>query len=153
MKDGKPLPSVTYQTGEHKYYYTTDSMGRITKIQAPNLQYKLHADRLDHNPDTVDKQDFDHAGHLIADLFGGSPELDNLVSQWSKVNQKFYRNIERFWDECLAEGISVSVDISIEYGDGMRPEAFHVYYIIDDTIDFYDIISNNPDDYQKSDTS
>ena len=150
MQDGKLLPDVTYQTGEHEYYYTTDGQGRIVSVHAPNLQWKEHADRLEHNPHTPDKQEDDHAGHLIADLFGGSPELDNLVSQWSKVNQKYYRHLERFWAECLEAQINVSVDISIEYGDGMRPANFYIFYTIDDTIDFQDVSSNNPEDYQET---
>ncbi len=35
----------------------------------------------------------DHAGHLIGDRFGGSPELDNLVSQAQRVNSSEYKAI------------------------------------------------------------
>ena len=148
MRDGELLPNVTYQTGEHDYFYTTDDEGRIIIVHVPNLQLKTHENRLDHDSNTPDKQDYDHAGHIIADLFGGSPELDNLVSQWSKVNQKYYRNHERFWNDCLEAHINVSLDIKIEYGEGKRPRKFHIFYTIDDNIDFYDEISNNPDDYE-----
>ena len=55
------------------------------------------------NAKTLGKRIGDHAGHLIADLFGGSPELDNLVSQLSRVNQSEYRKIEIQW----AQGVVV----------------------------------------------
>ena len=35
------------------------------------------------------------------DLFGGSPELDNLISQAKDVNLKEYRRIERDWEAAL----------------------------------------------------
>ena len=41
-----------------------------------------------YNSNTLDKEIGDHAGHIFGDLFGGSPELDNLVSQAKDVNQK-----------------------------------------------------------------
>nr|WP_230136621.1 DNA/RNA non-specific endonuclease [Peribacillus frigoritolerans] len=36
----------------------------------------------------------DHAGHLAGDRFGGSPKIDNLVSQLSDVNLKKYKKVE-----------------------------------------------------------
>lgn len=50
---------------------------------------------------TPDKLEVDHAGHIFGDLFGGSPELDNLVSQAKDVNLIEYRRIERRWESTL----------------------------------------------------
>lgn len=46
----------------------------------------------------------DHAGHLFGDRFGGSPELDNLVSQAQKVNLSEYKVLENKWAKALGEG-------------------------------------------------
>ena len=89
----------------------------------------------------------DPAGHLIADLFGGSPELDNLVSQSKLVNQKVYRDIERKWQKALsAKPPQKLTDIKIEImydGKNVRPAAFKIEYRIDGTAYFPDTIYNN----------
>jgi len=36
----------------------------------------------------------DHTGHLAGDRFGGSPKVDNLVSQLSDVNLKDIRRLK-----------------------------------------------------------
>ena len=61
-------------------------MGRISKFETDNLQLTDRDERLPHNPDTPGKLDRDHAGHLAGDRFGGSSELDNLVSQSSNAD-------------------------------------------------------------------
>ena len=87
--DGKvPKPNVVYEAWEHRYLYRTNEVGRIDRAYAEDLQLKLHEDRLRHNFNTLDKEIGDHAEHIFGDLFGGSPELDNLVSQAKDVNQK-----------------------------------------------------------------
>ncbi|MFJ7307949.1 DNA/RNA non-specific endonuclease [Peribacillus frigoritolerans] len=45
----------------------------------------------------------DHAGHLAADRFGGSPKIDNLVSQLFDVNLKKYKKVEDKWAAALKE--------------------------------------------------
>lgn len=79
-KDGKLKPNIKYTVGEHKYIYETDELGRICNCSADELLLKDHLGRLKHSSKTPGKLEGDHAGHLIADVFGGSPELDNLVS-------------------------------------------------------------------------
>ena len=79
------------------------------------MHLKKRDTRLRHNPNTPGKLADDPAGHLIADLFGGSPELDNLVSQSKLVNQKAYRDIERKWQKALSANPPQKVtDIKIE---------------------------------------
>ena len=98
-KDGKLKPNIKYSVGEHKYFYETDELGRISNCSADELLLKEHLGRLKYNPNTPGKLERDHAGHLIADVFGVSPELDNLVSQAKNVNLKQYREIEREWEK------------------------------------------------------
>ena len=80
-KDGKLKPNIKYSVSEHKYFYETDELGRISNCSADELLLKEHLGRLKYNPNIPGKLERDHAGHLIADVFGVSPELDNLVSQ------------------------------------------------------------------------
>ena len=143
--DGKvPKPNVVYEAGEHSYLYRTDEVGRIDRAYAEDLQLKLHEGRLPHNSNTPDKEIGDHAGHIFGDLFGGSPELDNLVSQAKDINLKEYRRIERDWADALKSNPpkKVEVDIKINYdGSSMRPTSFEVNYKIDG-IEYFEEIPN-----------
>lgn len=131
-KTGKLKPNVRYSTGEHDYIYTTDANGYIESFHADELKNKLHADRLSHNSKTPGKLAGDQAGHLIADRFGGSPELDNLVSQLQDVNLKDFASIEREWAAGIKAGKKVTVDgrIMTDPITG-RPTQFEVEYTID----------------------
>ena len=74
----------------------------------------------------------DHAGHLIADVFCVSPELDNLVPQAKNVNLKQYREIEREWKKALKKVPPDNItDLKIEIiydGNNVRPNAFKIKY-------------------------
>ncbi|MDQ0884271.1 T7SS effector LXG polymorphic toxin [Peribacillus sp. V2I11] len=128
-------PDIRYKTGEYDYLYETDNLGRITKFEAENLQLTVRKDRLSHSKNTPGKvKGQDHAGHLAGDRFGGSPKIDNLVSQLSDVNLKQYKKIEYKWAAALKEipPKTVTVDVNIIYsGNDMRPEKFIVRYTFD----------------------
>lgn len=67
------------------------------------------------------KLDGDQAGHLAGDRFGGSPELDNLVSQLSNVNLSQYKKIENQWATAIKQGKKVKVNVEVKYEiDGKR---------------------------------
>lgn len=141
---GQLKPNVIYEAGEHKYLYETDDIRRIERVHTDELQMKEHDGRLLHNPKTPDKLPGDHAGHLIADQFGGSPELDNLISQAKDVNMVDYRSVERDWADALnaTPPKKVEVDIKINYeGTSRRPSSFEVKYWIDGE-EFNKIIEN-----------
>ncbi|MGG3494381.1 T7SS effector LXG polymorphic toxin [Peribacillus simplex] len=128
-------PDIRYKTGEYEYFYETDNVGRIVKFETENLQLTTRTDRLSHSKNTPGKvKGQDHAGHLAGDRFGGSPKIDNLVSQLSDVNLKQYKKIEEEWAVALKETppkkVTVNVDI-IYSGSDMRPEKFKVIYTID----------------------
>ena len=133
-KNGKLKPNIKYTAGEYKYWYKTDELGRICSCQADELYLKQHIGRLKHNPNTPGKREGDQAGHLIADVFGGSPKLNNLVSQAKNVNQKLYRDIEKKWQQALNKIPPDEItDLKIEIiydGNNVRPAAFKIKYKI-----------------------
>ncbi|AIF67533.1 hypothetical protein GZ22_13430 [Terribacillus saccharophilus] len=128
-------PNIRYQTGEYDYFYETDTAGRITKFETDKLQLTTREDRLPHSKNTLGKvKGQDHAGHLAGDRFGGSPKIDNLVSQLSDVNLREYKKIEAEWATALSEvpPKAVKVDVKIIYsGNDLRPDKFIVNYFID----------------------
>lgn len=138
-EDGTLKPNQEYKAGENGYTYKTDGNGNISSAHADELKFKTHDGRLNHNSNTAGKLPGDDAGHLFADQFGGSPELDNLVSQKSglnrgiKGNPKTYRNMEKQWSTALKNGQKVTdIDINLSYKNGSsRPSAFDVSYKID----------------------
>ena len=131
----KLKPDIRYKTGEYDYYYETDNLGRISKFETENLLLTNREERLPHSRNTPGKvKGQDHAGHLAGDRFGGSPKIDNLVSQLSDVNLKQYKKVEDEWAIALKETPpkKVTVDVEIVYaGNDMRPEKFIVNYTID----------------------
>ena len=131
-ESGKLKPDIKYKAGEYDYLYETDNMGRISKFETDNLQLTNRDSRLPHNTNTPGKLKGDHAGHLAGDRFGGSPELDNLVSQASNVNLSQYKKIENQWAKAIEEGKNVKVNVEVKYdGDSLRPSKFNVQYEID----------------------
>ena len=114
------------------YFYETDHLGRLKEFKTDKLQLTERTERLKHNPDTPGKLSTDHSGHLAADRFGGSPELDNLVSQSAKVNLSEYRKLENRWAQAIQEGKNVKVKVKVLYRmDDPRPSGFDVRYEID----------------------
>ena len=88
--------------------------------------------RLPYVRTTPGKQPGDHAGHLAGDRFGGSGQLDNLVSQYWLVNLSSYKKLENEWYKAIQAGKTVEVDVQVEYdGDDLRPSIFYIKYFID----------------------
>jgi len=136
-KTGKLEPNVKYKAGEHKYDYETDHLGRIEKFSTDDLKLTTRNERLPHDANTPGKESGDHAGHLAGDRFGGFPEIDNLVSQSSKVNLSTYKKIENEWARALKAKPpkQITVDVKVNYdGDSIRPSGFKVTYEIDGEI-------------------
>ena len=131
--NGQLKPDTEYKTGEHDYSYKTDGNGRIESVHADELHLKNHDGRLSHSTNTPGKQSNDHAGHLIADQFGGSPKLDNVVSQDGYLNTHEYRSMERTWAKAINNGQKVTdVNIKVNYsGNSTRPSSFKVSFKID----------------------
>ena len=134
-RKNKLKPNSRYKTGEYDYYYETDHLGRISNFDTDKLQLTKRINRLSHSRNTPGKvKGQDHAGHLAADRFGGSPRIDNLVSQLSDVNLKQYKKLEEKWALALKDipPKKVTVDVDINYsGENMRPDKFIINYTID----------------------
>lgn len=131
-KTGKLKSSIKYQTGEFNYNYETDELGRISNWNTENLQLTQREKRLNHVAKTPGKLKGDHAGHLAGDRFGGSPKLDNMVSQSQHVNLSDYRKIENIWAQAIKQGKEVAVNVEVRYDkNGLRLTEFIVEYIID----------------------
>lgn len=133
----KLKPDSVYTTGKPgaknkhgqpiKYVYTTDSKGRLASAHARPLQLPEKMERGPHSRNTPGKEKGDHAGHLFADIFGGSGKIDNLVSQLSDVNLSKMRRLENDWASRLKAGETFDVDITVRYSpDGSRPIGFDV---------------------------
>jgi hypothetical protein len=133
--DGALKPDVKYKAGEYEYLYETDNMGRLKEFNADDLKLTERDSRLPHKSNTPGKVTGDHAGHLAGDRFGGSPDLDNLVSQSSNVNLSKYKKLENQWATAIKEGKKVSVNVKVNYdGTGLRPTSFEIKYNIDGVI-------------------
>ncbi|SNB82803.1 Putative ribonuclease YeeF [Kingella negevensis] len=129
---GKLKPNVTYQAGEFEYLYQTDHLGRLKTWDAQEFQLTEQAKRLYHNPNTPGKLKGDHSGHLAGDRFGGSPKLDNLVSQLQGVNLSDYKILENEWAGALMKNKRVTVNVDVIYkGNNLIPDSFKVRYTID----------------------
>ncbi|EPU1811178.1 DNA/RNA non-specific endonuclease [Listeria monocytogenes] len=130
--DGNLLSDIVYYTGEFgDHMGVTDDLGRLVEVHVDDLKLS-NSPRPPHNPDTPGKLPGDQAGHIIADQFGGSPELDNLVSQLTNVNKSQYRKLEIKWADALKDNKSVTVNVKMNYAaDGVRPVSFDITYSID----------------------
>jgi hypothetical protein len=104
-QNGDLKPNIEYKTGEYDYKYKTDEQGRIISVETNDLKRTEREERLPHNSDSPDKKAGDDAGHLIGDRFGGSPDIDNIVSQLSEVNHGEYKKMEDEWAERLLTGV------------------------------------------------
>ncbi len=78
----------------------------------------------------------DDGGHLIASIFKGSRDIDNLVPMNSQINRsggKWYE-MEQKWRKALASDPPKRVEVIIEpkyLNDSIRPSEFGVFYSIE----------------------
>ena len=124
--------NIEYKTNEG-YYYKTDSEGRISNVEA-TLQLGK-ADRNSYAQRTVGREDRlpnDDGGHLIATIFKGSGEIDNLVPMNATLNRKEYKALEASWRRALEAGKEVKVIVKPIYIEkSSRPTEFKISYTID----------------------
>lgn len=127
--------NITYTSAEG-YKYVTDDMGRISSVEA-----KLQLGQGKRNPYAQqhiggdDRLDSDDGGHLIAAIFKGSGDIDNLVPMDSTLNRSDYKKLENIWKAALKDEKNVSVKIKPMYkGNSKRPYKFNIKYSIDNDI-------------------
>ncbi|MEH7650659.1 T7SS effector LXG polymorphic toxin, partial [Bacillus safensis] len=142
-------PNVVYTT-KQGYTFTTDHYGRIVKVEANELKYG-EIKRNQYAQSNIGKPDRlpdDDGGHLIASIFKGSGDIDNLVPMNSQINRsggKWY-TMEQEWLAALKEVPPQHVEVSIRpiyEGDSLRPDGFVVEYKIDKRYK-REIIENQP---------
>nr|WP_237398322.1 DNA/RNA non-specific endonuclease [Rathayibacter rathayi] len=106
----------------------------IERVTVENLHVKPPPDNARNTPGKLPAAD---AGRLIADVFDGSPELDNLVSQATVLNRgagSKWTKMERAWRKALTkEPLSAVTDIEIKvlYDRSKLSTGFDVQYNID----------------------
>ncbi|MEH7643098.1 DNA/RNA non-specific endonuclease, partial [Bacillus pumilus] len=75
----------------------------------------------------------DDGGHLIATIFKGSGDIDNLVPMNGNLNKGEWKKLENAWADALQNGDQVKVKITPNYkADSLRPETFDIKYKIGD---------------------
>ncbi|WP_240904075.1 DNA/RNA non-specific endonuclease [Bacillus sp. N1-1] len=142
------LPNTRYETNDN-YKYTTDNLGRIITVDAPELVLKK-ANRNKYaqaNVGGIDRLPDDDGGHLIGAQFNGPPDIDNLVPQNSQINRRggVWYEMETEWAHALKEIPPKKVSVSIEpvyYHNSMRPDSFIVEYEIEGEFPVFREISN-----------
>lgn len=126
-KEYHVLPNTKYVV--NGYTYQTDDKGRIIHVEG-NLVVK-DGERSSLNAKVVDMGDNDQRGHIIADIFGGSNQNDNLVAQLQPVNQGSYKILENCLADLSRSQNQVHGNYTIEYSDSSsRPSAITVNYSI-----------------------
>lgn len=130
-KDGKKVlkPNATYTTPQG-YTYKTDNLGRITSaegtLELGNGKRNAYAQR------TVgrdDRKTDDDGGHLIASIFKGSGNFDNLVPMNGNLNKGEWKILENDWAKALKATPPKDVKVKITpiyEGDSQRPTKFRI---------------------------
>lgn len=134
-REGNELePNTKFE--RNSYTYETDEKGRVKSAEG-KLQTKDHVGR-NEMPDSRDVVAHgemaytDDRGHLIADRFNGSGELENLVPMEGKLNKGDYAKLEDTLAEAVKDGADVRLKVEPVYeGDAVRPTEFRVSYSID----------------------
>ncbi|MEI5949496.1 DNA/RNA non-specific endonuclease [Bacillus albus] len=136
-------PDVEYKSPSG-HTYKTDSERRITSVEGelkigdakrnPYAQRKAGQNGPNGRNDRLKDDD---GGHLIASMFEGSGDIDNLVAMNSQINRsggKWY-SLEQKWSQALADGKTVKVKIEPIYlDDSIRPSQFKIAYEINGEI-------------------
>ncbi|PRZ12364.1 DNA/RNA non-specific endonuclease [Laceyella sediminis] len=123
--------NVEYATPDG-YTFKTDSEGRISYCEA-DLQLgrgkrNAYAQRKVGGEDRLDDDD---GGHLIASIFNGSGNIDNLVPMNGNLNRGGWKRLENMWSQALKDGDDVKVKITPRYqGSSNRPSSFEISYKI-----------------------
>lgn len=130
-KEYHVLPNTRYVV--NGYTYQSDEKGRIIHGEG-NLVVK-DGERASMNAKVSDMGDHDQRGHIIADIFGGSNQNDNLVAQLQSINQGEYKVLESSLADLIMQQNQVYGDYEIEYEDNSnRPSAITVTYSVNNGI-------------------
>lgn len=142
----KPLCNSKYIIGDAEYII--DDAGRVSQTyftitpkslikqsyRDSNVQQQMH--------NLKGSLENDQAGHLLADEFGGSSNMINLIPMTSRVNKSIYRSIENKWKQYASQNKDVKVKIELKYENASeRPKWINIEYEVDGK-KFYEVIEN-----------
>lgn len=114
--------------------YTTDGLGRVIRAQTVLIETTPDQPRDKYAQTSLkDKLPGDHAGHIIARIFGGIGQRLNLVPMEGKnVNNGQYATLEGQWKEAVEAEKEVELDLRLYYNDQTRrPYKLEVFHTID----------------------
>lgn len=135
----KPFPNAKYVINGAEYM--TDDAGRVVSSKVSLSKSNLGKAR--YRDSGVQKKmaelkgslPGDDAGHLIANQFGGSTNMVNLVPMKSEINRSEFKILENKWKELLEESKKVRVEIKLKYpthpAGTERPDWIEVLYEVD----------------------
>ena len=134
-------PNTQYQVetaqGNTTYIYETDANGSVINVSGDLDLHPAVRSCYQQGLASSCGLSTDDGGHLVGAQFDGPSEQINLVAQASQLNRgagSEWRALETQWAQALSEGMSVSVNIRVNYGDPInpnRPVSFVVDYEID----------------------
>lgn len=131
----KVLRSNVEYIDPNGYKYRTDELGRIKSVEG---ELSLGQGKRNQYAQKVvgreDRKDTDQGGHLIATIFKGSGNIDNLVAMDEFVNKSSYKRIENQWKNALSHDPPKKVEVNIRpifEGNSERPVEFRITYKID----------------------
>lgn len=117
-------PNVEYTT-QSGHTYSTDELGRIKEVNGTLNKNKAKRNPYDQKvAGRDDRLSTDDGGHLIASIFDGSGDLDNIVPMDSTLNRGDWKAMENSWARALSEDPpkTVEVIVSPQYsGTSARP--------------------------------
>ncbi|WZY01572.1 DNA/RNA non-specific endonuclease [Bacillus sp. FSL W7-1360] len=139
-------PNVEY-VNKVGHQYKTDTRGRIAEVNADlSLGTAKRNQYAQRNVGGKDRLPNDDGGHLIASIFKGSGDLDNLVPMNANVNRGAYKKLENDWKRSLDKVPPDKVQVKIKpvyKGDSQRPVRFIVKHKAGDRPWKTDILPNN----------
>ncbi len=131
---------ITTNPAQQRYIkFITDTAGRVKEIDAqlePVVQLESDRRRDGSQQTTLCKQlkngfSNDDGGHIIASLFDGTVEQINYFPQSVNTNRGPWKNMETEWKNQRNAGVSVHVNIKVEFTAGSnnrRPIRFEINY-------------------------
>lgn len=122
-------PNTEYEVNGYKY--KTDELGRIISCEGTLKLEKGKRNAYDQKIVGREnrEKDTDEGGHLIATIFKGSGDIDNLVPMNANLNKGEWKKLENEWTKALSakppKEVKVKI-IPIYEGDSQRPVAFKI---------------------------
>lgn len=128
-----PDARIEYDNGQ---VFETNSEGHVSRVEADlsiDGWVRDQTSQAAYGNIGTPAADYD-GGHLLARMFGGSPDRINVVPQDSYLNRHgMWRQMEQDWEQMLRADMDVGVEIDVIYpaGGGPVPERFDVITFID----------------------